>query len=136
MEKTCSKCKRVLPLNSFGFKDKAKTKILARCKECVKQDKRESYYKHLSKNLDRIRQRKQEYKIAIKQLKDTYRQSGCILCGEKDLACLDFHHIRDKEHTIAAMGYFSTDKIVRELDKCIVLCANCHRKLHYYNNPH
>lgn len=57
-----------------------------------------------------------------------------LLCGEKDVACLDFHHLRDKEFNIAnEIKNLSIDNLKKEIDKCIVLCANCHRKLHYYD---
>ena len=51
-----------------------------------------------------------------------------------DVACLDFHHLRDKEFNIAnEIKNLSIDNLKKEIDKCIVLCANCHRKLHYYD---
>ena len=56
-------------------------------------------------------------------------------CGEDHIACLDFHHQNpeEKEHNIAwmlAFG-FSKEAILAEIDKCIVLCSNCHRKEHF-----
>jgi len=59
----------------------------------------------------------------------------CIRCGENHPACLDFHH-RDpgqKSFRISSFGYmgWSKDRILAEIAKCDVLCANCHRKLHY-----
>ena len=62
------------------------------------------------------------------------KNCGCAICDEKDIACLDFHHLRDKEFNIAnEIKNLSIDNLKKEIDKCIVLCANCHRKLHYYN---
>jgi hypothetical protein len=61
---------------------------------------------------------------------------GCYLCNEKDIACLDFHHLRDKEYTIANLVKNENfNKIKEEVAKCIVLCSNCHRKLHQTSNP-
>lgn len=62
-----------------------------------------------------------------------YNNLTCVICGEKDVACLDFHHIKDKYDQVSHMQTHSLNKINQEINKCIVLCANCHRKLHYYN---
>jgi hypothetical protein len=63
-----------------------------------------------------------------------YREKGCIGCGETHIACLDFHH-RDpvsKEANVARMpDTWSLEKAQAEIAKCDVLCANCHRKLHW-----
>ncbi len=55
----------------------------------------------------------------------------CSKCGEDDGACLDFHHVNqeDKKYVIAKIKFFKK-KLIEELEKCIVLCANCHRKHH------
>jgi len=68
-----------------------------------------------------------------KQILDQARAGGCVRCGESDLACLDFHH-RDggitKEGHIGFIRRFSVERILAEIVKCDVLCANCHRKHH------
>jgi L-lactate utilization protein LutB len=58
----------------------------------------------------------------------------CMRCGEDHPACLDFHH-RDpseKDRSLShAIGHrWSKARMLREIEKCDVLCANCHRKLH------
>lgn len=63
------------------------------------------------------------------------KASGCTRCGEKHLATLDFHH-RDPAAKgfgiAAALGRMSSEKrLKQEIDKCDILCANCHRKLHW-----
>jgi hypothetical protein len=58
---------------------------------------------------------------------------ACLICGETDVACLDFHHRQGtrKEGTIAAiMRNRSMGVLQTELAKCELLCSNCHRKLH------
>lgn len=56
----------------------------------------------------------------------------CVDCGEKDPVVLEFDHIDPslKEHTIGRLigsGY-NLDDIAKEIDKCVVRCANCHRR--------
>ena len=56
-------------------------------------------------------------------------------CGEKRSYLLDFHHLdpTKKDSTVARLTSSSSSKqrIQDEIDKCIVLCANCHREFHY-----
>ena len=66
--------------------------------------------------------------------KDYKSQLICRVCGESHPACLDFHHKdENKECGISRMVYkgCSIDNIKTEINKCTVLCANCHRKEHY-----
>lgn len=61
------------------------------------------------------------------------RKSGCLLCGENATCCLDFHHVdpKTKSFGIARRTLkYNAVKIREELAKCVVLCKNCHCKLH------
>lgn len=65
-----------------------------------------------------------------------YKQSseGCSRCGETDPRCLVFHHVRgDKRMSVSRMvsdGY-ARSAIADEIEKCELLCANCHRMEHF-----
>lgn len=66
-------------------------------------------------------------------LDDIKRQSGCLVCGEDDLDVLDFHHRNPAEKLFNLSGANcakSEDKLRAEIAKCVVLCANCHRRVH------
>ena len=67
------------------------------------------------------------------------RQYSCEICGESDPACIDFHH-RDpktKERDISnAATQWCLERLKKELGKCSALCANCHRKLHFYKEEY
>jgi hypothetical protein len=61
-------------------------------------------------------------------------QLGCSRCPENHPSCLDFHHCdEEKEFCISDMinEKHSEEKILAEIAKCEVLCANCHRKEHW-----
>ena len=64
---------------------------------------------------------------------DVYKIKNPCPCGETESCCLSFHHENDdKAGNISDMvnrGY-GIDRIQKEIDKCIVLCLNCHAKLH------
>ena len=62
-----------------------------------------------------------------------YLGGVCRKCGYgKNITALEFHHIEDnKEFSLSSSTHNkSWDKIKSELDKCILLCANCHRDEH------
>lgn len=63
-----------------------------------------------------------------------YKGGKCEICGyDKNYAALEFHHLdpNEKDFGIASDGYTrSWENTKEELDKCILVCANCHRELH------
>tara|TARA_R110000868_G_scaffold123185_2_gene326363 strand:+ start:893 stop:1153 length:261 start_codon:yes stop_codon:yes gene_type:complete len=58
---------------------------------------------------------------------------ACSYCGLKDHRVLDFHHEQNKEQGIAAMlkNGCNLEAIMKEVSKCIPLCSNCHRIVHW-----
>lgn len=64
-----------------------------------------------------------------------YKGGCCLFCGyKKCVAALEFHHLNPetKEFGISNSGNIkSWEKMKVELDKCILLCSNCHKELHY-----
>lgn len=64
----------------------------------------------------------------------SYKGGKCSKCGyDSCLAALDFHHIEPahKDFGIAKVKKRSfDDKVKKELDKTILVCANCHREIH------
>lgn len=57
----------------------------------------------------------------------------CLVCGEARTPCLDLHHVNpaEKEGNIShLMEKGSDEKFQREIEKCVVLCSNCHRIWH------
>jgi len=88
---------------------------------------RDSEKDHVKRRKARIREWFKDHKLSLK----------CIKCGESHPATIDFHHSHGKkEKSISKMvadGY-SIFRISEELEKCEVLCSNCHRKKHLKNN--
>jgi hypothetical protein len=77
------------------------------------------------------------YRNKIKAIRQ--RGSICERCGYNDTSCLnvfEFHHANDEEKDKQLSVLFCLldwNKIQTELDKCVMLCANCHRKVHANN---
>lgn len=63
-----------------------------------------------------------------------YKGSKCERCGyNRCMEALEFHHIdpTKKDFNVSSRGHTRSWKRVKEeLDKCVLLCANCHRELH------
>lgn len=69
---------------------------------------------------------RQQYKKRLVEIKEA---SGCVDCGEKNHIVLDFDHLKNKKYNISRMIHdnFSWAAIKKEIAKCEVVCANCHR---------
>ncbi|ELZ06684.1 homing endonuclease associated repeat-containing protein [Natrialba aegyptia] len=88
------------------------------------------YYKNREERIERKDRRRSEIRHWLYAYKD--RHCECERCGEGRPPCLDFHHPDEKNHGIATMvvNGHSKSSIRAEIERCIVLCANCHRLEH------
>lgn len=79
-----------------------------------------------------------EYRKRVKEELIAYKGGKCEICGyNKCIAALDFHHINPEDKGFAISNsniYKNIEALKREVDKCILICANCHRELHYRQN--
>lgn len=69
----------------------------------------------------------------IKQFAIEYRGGKCMVCGyNRCIGALDLHHVKGKKRFLISTDAYlhSWEDIKRELDKCVLLCSNCHRELH------
>jgi hypothetical protein len=71
-------------------------------------------------------------RIKVRSLARELKGSKCEICGcAKCQEALEFHHINEKKFGISEKGYTrSWQKVKKELDKCQLVCANCHREIH------
>lgn len=128
----CRKCLTDKSNDQFSFKDKIKGSRHTICKECKKsynkihyQNNKDSYIEKSLRN--NITYRKQRIDF-INEYKSTI---GCKYCKEKRYPCLDFHHSNnDKEFSIGKKKHYSKTKLIEEMEKCEVVCSNCHRLIH------
>ena len=79
---------------------------------------------------------KKQQKILKQYLNDIKEKSCCVKCGENRPWVLDFHHIKPKRMSIPEMARTSCtiEDLQHEIDKCIIVCANCHRDIHHQLN--
>ncbi|MDD5193722.1 MAG: hypothetical protein PHF67_04005 [Candidatus Nanoarchaeia archaeon] len=104
-------------------------KDLEKRRECRRRwyhNNKESEKMHVKRRKNEIRRWFEDYKSNLK----------CTKCSENHPAVIEFHHKNNKDFDIAEMTHegYSVNRIKKEIEKCIVLCSNCHRKEHYKNN--
>jgi hypothetical protein len=87
------------------------------------------------RNKAKVRQRSKDRRKARKEWYLEFMQDkSCSACSETETACLDWHHldpsVKDGEISTMIGEMRPMDRIFEEMAKCLILCANCHRKLH------
>jgi len=129
--KFCNKCGNDKPVDDFAWKNKNLQKRASNCKACQKimkdchyQENREAYIKKAARHRAAYAEWWKEFKATL----------SCEECGEDHPATIDFHHVRDKEITLANAIHqgWGKKRVMEEVAKCKVLCANCHRKEHWH----
>lgn len=113
MKKICSRCKIEKEENEFPMNGK---KRHSWCKLCHREVVREKYYAN---------------RDFVNSLK-----TKCSRCGyDKNKAALEWHHPdNNKEfniNSLAKNAITNKERILNEISKCTLLCANCHREEHY-----
>ena len=105
----------------------SKLSVLKYCDEIFYREKVTDDEKkiRLSKNVIDWRRRK---KIELVE----YKGGECEKCGyKKSINALEFHHIDPKQKDFSISGKsWSLERLKKEVDKCIIVCANCHREIH------
>lgn len=108
-------CSKHGPSPGYIAKGKDETNVRYRCNKC---------------NVDAVKRRRKR----IKQLSVEYKGGKCERCGyNKCHQSMDFHHLdpQQKDFAIARNGHTrSWARVKIELDKCILVCKNCHGEIH------
>lgn len=124
--KTCLKCKVEKPLDHYNKRGQGKQPW---CKVCNAERARRYYAENREKHLRvvyaRTRRVIRETQMA---LCGYLRAHPCVDCGETDILVLEFDHLRDKEANVANLMRSGWKRVQREIEKCEVVCANCHRR--------
>ena len=87
---------------------------------------------HTLTNCNSCRSNKARLKNKLKYIE--YKGGKCEICGySKLIQALEFHHLikKDKLFVISGNHTRKWDSVKKELDKCILVCANCHREIEY-----
>lgn len=128
MEKKCKRCGDTKLLEEYHVHKIAKDGRQNVCKDCRKKMDRERYL-----SSDKKKEQSRLYREAIIKKINEYKAShGCRYCEEHDPVALDFHHSdQNKEDHVSKLAWNgSLERVMKEIDKCVVVCSNDHRKLH------
>ncbi len=131
--KTCSKCKDPKLISAFTIDKSRKDGHKGICKKCDNERHKLYYKSHRKECLARSYKDKRNRRVDRQTRIAKYLLSHpCVGCGEKDIIVLDFDHRNPKDKTnavskLADLGY-SWKIIEKEIAKCDVKCANCHKK--------
>lgn len=126
----CGSCKNDRPETDFAWKNKARGKRQAKCKECSSVYNKSHYTATKDEWLRRTRVNTARYRKIIRDFVWQYLLDHPCECGEADPIVLEFDHQADKEFQISHAIHkgYSLKKVQQEVAKCMVRCANCHRR--------
>lgn len=125
--KKCSKCKETKSVHDFPKNRSRKDGLHHYCKPCNLElcarnyPKRKGYFLK-AKKVSQAR----NHKYVLNFLKS----HPCVDCSEADPVVLEFDHLEKKHENISNMvrRSFALETIQKEINKCVVRCANCHRR--------
>ena len=137
----CRKCKQAKDVAEFYSHNKnickpCMIKHVCQWQKMNKEHINQWRRKYYVKNKNKLLQYSQKHRISKHEWLIQYKKAHpCEICGEADYRCLEFHHIIRRstgEMPISAMVNYSIKQVKQEIkNKCQMLCANCHRKVHH-----
>lgn len=134
--KHCSKCGVYKTAGSFHKDKTSPTGLAYYCKECANSSARENHNKR-SRDAGWVAARREYQKSAARSSKEravAYLGGSCQDCGKTYKPYIyDFHHLDGtiKSDNPSRLLRGSWEEAKLELDKCVLLCSNCHRERHY-----
>lgn len=125
--KTCYKCKEEKNYEEFWKNPAKKDWHNGQCRLCQKEYTKQHYLNNKEKyKKSKVRSRSKSKHYVFNVLLN----SCCRRCWETNPITLEFNHLNPKEksQSISSMMWRSPDSIKKEMDKCEVLCSNCHAR--------
>lgn len=134
----CRECENLIPNRSFIDGKWRNLQRRVFCLECIPFGVRNTKPDITKKSetpverVIRLRNYSKNRRIFNKNRAIEYMGGKCKICGyNKCIDAFDYHHLNpnDKEVDVSRIYTYSWKRIKSELDKCILLCANCHREV-------
>lgn len=128
----CSKCGIEKDIEQFPLRNQLTKRRQSYCMDCRSEMGKNWYQNNKDYQKANARKHTTEYRDALREYLWKYLLTHpCAQCGETDPVVLEFHHIGGKDMAVSAMitRVSSVDRLKEELQKTMVLCANCHRRI-------
>ena len=127
--KICVTCEKEKLDDDFNWKNKAKGQRQYSCRQCTRIQSKRSYDRNKESTIQNVKLRNDHYALILSEWKRTL---SCVVCNESAHYCLDFHHLdpSKKDINISSISRGSWKRLRNEILKCVVVCSNCHRKIH------
>lgn len=127
----CAICKQEKDESEYNKKNNRKDGLQVHCRECNRQ--RSSCYYHSNQPKHKATTYERKKKVVAENRKlvyDHYLTHPCVDCGETDPLVLELDHTRDKDMAVSQAAHrgWSKKRLLEEIAKCVVRCANCHRR--------
>jgi len=141
----CGKCQQYLPVGQFSVCQKGVFGLASWCKACQGEYDKTREPRTGEKwaaparrwrriNKERINERRHQHRAALKAKYVEFTGGVCQRCGYGEFSSgMGFHHINPREKDCDPSSVIRAGKLAdikKELDKCILLCRNCHQALH------
>lgn len=123
----CKGCKQEKDDTDFNFRNRSKGIRQYYCKMCSRKQGQSHYNKNKQQVIQRSRANRNRGNFWYTQFKNTLE---CMNCGENHPSCLEFHHMSSVDKQNEPSNIYKWETFKREISQCIVVCANCHRKIH------
>lgn len=126
----CGRCGQQKPVSDFAWRRKARGQRDNYCRPCRAQYKQEHYTANCERPVANALRRKQVLVVErAAYLIQLFSENPCVDCGETDPLVLEFDHLGGKEFNISrGLRNTSWQRLIDEIAKCEVVCANCHRR--------
>lgn len=129
--KNCSKCQHTKPIAEFNKYSRSKDGYSYRCKSCERASNKKWCDANWSKKMEQQRARQQQL---LDQLRNYKSSHGCCCCEECEAVCLELHHLDPSVKEIHPADMvtdgWAWSRMLEEIKKCVVVCSNCHKKIH------
>src|SRR5579872_1501429 len=130
--KRCPNCGHIKPWSAFSSRQAGEFLPVSYCRTCQRAYSKAHYQANRTTHLRRRYENGLKERTAKRELMWRYLEGHpCVDCGESDIVVLEFDHVRGPklgEISVWVYKRFSLERFKREIEKCVVRCANCHRR--------